>query len=161
MQTFLPEADFQETARHLDRKRLIKQSVENLQILKSLSGMYKSGAWGNHPAVLMWKGHEQALASYARTMASEAERRGIKVDKNLDNLDILEHQYGDKWGSDMPKWFNKESMSRVVATHRANLYRKDPIFYEAYATAVDSEYNKPCCEKCLYYWPTHPLKKVK
>ena len=35
MQTFLPEADFQDSAKHLDRKRLIKQSVENLQILKS------------------------------------------------------------------------------------------------------------------------------
>jgi len=32
MQTFLPEADFAETAKHLDRKRLIKQSVENLQV---------------------------------------------------------------------------------------------------------------------------------
>jgi len=45
MQTFLPEADFDETAKHLDRKRLIKQSVENLQILKSLAGLYSSGAW--------------------------------------------------------------------------------------------------------------------
>jgi len=37
MQTFLPEADFEQTAKHLDRKRLIKQSVENLQVLKSLA----------------------------------------------------------------------------------------------------------------------------
>ncbi len=52
MQTFLPEADFAKTAKHLDRKRLIKQSVENLQVLKSLAGYYnESGAWVNHPAV--------------------------------------------------------------------------------------------------------------
>jgi len=37
MQTFLPESNFETTAKNLDRKRLIKQSVENLQILKSLS----------------------------------------------------------------------------------------------------------------------------
>ncbi len=49
MQTFLPEADFDQTAKHLDRKRLIKQSVENLQVLKSLAGLYSSGAWKNHP----------------------------------------------------------------------------------------------------------------
>ncbi len=62
MQTFLPEADFQDTAEHLDRKRLIKQSVENLQILKSLAGMYSSGAWSNHPAVKMWRGHEDCCS---------------------------------------------------------------------------------------------------
>jgi hypothetical protein len=159
MQTFLPSSNILWSAMELDSKRLNKQILEAYQILKTISTGAK--AWGNHPAVLMWKGHEQALASYARTMASEAEKRGIKVDKNLANLDILEHQYGHTWGTNMPKWFDKESMSRIVATHRANLYRKDPIFYEAYATAVTSEYNKPCCEKCLYFWPTHPLKKAK
>jgi len=44
MQTFLPEADFAETAKHLDRKRLIKQSVENLQVLKSLAGTSHGGS---------------------------------------------------------------------------------------------------------------------
>jgi len=159
MQTFLPSSNILWSAMELDSKRLNKQILEAYQILKTISTQAK--AWGNHPAVLMWKGHEQALMSYARTMASEAERRGIKVDKNLANLDILEHQYGDKWGATMPKWFDKDTMNRIVATHRANLYRKDPVFYEAYVSAVDSKYNKPCCEKCLYYWPTHPLKKVK
>ena len=62
MQTFLPHRDFAKTAKHLDRKRLIKQSVENLQILKSLAGLYgETGAWRNHPAVKMWKGHEDFL----------------------------------------------------------------------------------------------------
>jgi hypothetical protein len=55
MQTFLPHRNFDKTAKHLDRKRLIKQSVENLQVLKSLSGLYASGAWKNHPAVKMWR----------------------------------------------------------------------------------------------------------
>jgi hypothetical protein len=159
MQTFLPSSNMIWSAMELDSKRLNKQILEAYQILNTLSTGAK--AWSNHPAVLMWKGHEYSLRTYARTMATEAKKRGIKVDKNLANLDILEHKYGHTWGTDMPRWFGQESMNRIVATHRANLYRKDPIFYEAYATAVNSEYNKPCCEKCLYYWPTHPLKKVK
>ena len=76
MQTFLPESDFNKTAKHLDRKRLIKQSVENLQVLKSLSGMYTSGAWKNHPAVKMWANHELSLLTYIKAMIAEAKRRG-------------------------------------------------------------------------------------
>ena len=79
MQTFLPESDFNKTAKHLDRKRLIKQSVENLQILKSLAGLYnKSGAWKNHPAVKMWKGHEDWLFLYNESIIKEILMRGYK-----------------------------------------------------------------------------------
>ena len=59
MQTFLPYKSFRKTALCLDNKRLGKQRVETLQILRALTGYYnQSGAWLNHPAVKMWRGYE-------------------------------------------------------------------------------------------------------
>lgn len=160
MQTFLPSSNILFSAQALDNKRLNKQILEGYQILKVLSTNGK--AWRNHPAVLMWKGSEYSLRTYVLSMANEAKYRGIKVDKNLSNLDALEKQYGGSWGTDMPIWFgDKEKLSRIIATHRANLYRKDPTHYVKYANTIDSPYNKPCCPDCLYFWPTHPLKKAK
>lgn len=49
MQTFLPFPSFIESARVLDNKRLCKQRVECLQILKALHD--PSYGWQNHPAV--------------------------------------------------------------------------------------------------------------
>jgi len=158
MQTFLPSSSYLYAAQHLDNKRLNKQILECYQILKVLST--DGVAWRNHPAVLMWENHEHALHSYAMTMIAEAKLRGIKVDKNRENISQLKTQYSHFWGTDTPAWaLDKEKMSRVVATHRANLYRKDPEYYADFAKAVDSPYNKPCCEGCLYYWVTHPRKK--
>jgi hypothetical protein len=53
MQTFLPYSDYEASAQTLDNKRLNKQILEGYQILKVLSGASPSGAWRNHPAVLM------------------------------------------------------------------------------------------------------------
>ena len=82
MQTFLPHQDFSKTASRLDRKRLIKQSVENLQVLKSLAGLYSSGAWKNHPAVKMWEGHEDWLFMYNESIVKEILMRGYKNTTN-------------------------------------------------------------------------------
>ena len=62
MLTFLPYADFGLSARCLDRKRLGRQRVECLQILRTLRGV--STGWRNHPAVKMWQGCENTLALY-------------------------------------------------------------------------------------------------
>ncbi len=159
MQTFLPSSNYIFASFALDSKRLNKQILECYQILKVLSENGK--AWRNHPAVLMWEDHEGQLYNYAWEMLKEAHRRGIKIDKNMENLKSLKTKYENQWGWDKPEWLSdKEKINRVVATHRANLYRKDPIYYADYARAVDSPYNKPCCEKCNYFWPvlTHGIK---
>lgn len=157
MQTFLPLSNFRESARVLDMRRLGKQRVEAYQIMRVLNGESKGGGWRNHPAVLMWAGHEGALLQYVRDMITEAKHRGIKTENNEANINRIASPV---WNTEKPEWMqDKAKLSKVVATHRANLYRKDPIFYEEYATAVSSEYNKPCCPDCLYFWPTHPRKK--
>lgn len=157
MQTFLPYSTPADCAEVLDNKRLNKQILECYQILKVISTNGK--AWRNHPAVLMWDGAENELWRYTMAMVNEANARGIKTENNLNNLNILKKQYVNKWSDGKPAFtVNKEAFNRTIITHRANLYRKDPIIYAAFASAKDSEFNKPCCDKCLYYWPTHKGK---
>ena len=152
MQTFLPHKDFSKTASRLDRKRLIKQSVENLQVLKSLAGLYSSGAWKNHPAVQMWNGHEDWLFMYNESIIKEILMRGykntthVKFDKVYqDNFMMMQ--------SDRPWWLGDE---RVHYSHRGRLFDKDPekyYFYSEFADYRDLGYT--CCVSCNYYWPTH------
>lgn len=155
MQTFLSEPTIRECAKALDNKRLNKQILEGYQILKVLSNASPSGAWRNHPAVLMWKNHEHSLMSYIKSMVVEAKLRGIKTDKNESNLKELEYKYSNLWGKGQPKWFLSKEHDRVIATHRANLYNKDPEYYHHYKQYVVDVNNEPCCERCKYYWPTH------
>jgi hypothetical protein len=162
MQTFLPHPAMRDSLDALDNKRLNKQILETYQILKVLSGQSESNAWRNHPAVLMWEGAENELWRYGQTAMVLAEMRGIKTDKNKENFKALTKIAVLGWGDDEPAWRkNPTNVKRVNATHKANLYRKDPIYYAEYASAVNDKYNKPCCDGCLYYWPTHPLRKAK
>jgi hypothetical protein len=151
MQTFLPSADYEYTAQTLDSKRLNKQILEGYQIIKVLSGASESGAWRNHPAVLMWKDAEHSLMDYIDHMVYEADLRGIKTDKNVSNLKTLKSAFSHMWGKDKPIWQKPEHLSRVVDSHKANLYRKDSVLYNQF----NSYTANPCCDKCLYYWPTH------
>src|SRR5437763_7034868 len=75
MQTFLPVADFADSARLLDSPRLGKQRVETLQILRALE--LPDYGWANHPAVLMWRGRTPALAAYGVAMVRVWRGRGF------------------------------------------------------------------------------------
>jgi hypothetical protein len=154
MQTFLPSTSFAVCAQSLDSKRLNKQILEGYQILKVLST--KGKAWSRHPATLMWTNCEKTLVKYIRTMIEEAKVRGIKTDKNEENINALELEHQHNWGQKYPDWFSDvEKVNRVITTHRANLYKKDPIYYHKYKDAVTDKFNKPCCNKCNYFWVTH------
>lgn len=155
MQTFLPEIGISNCASALDNKRLNKQVLEGYQIIKLLSDYHDKKAWAHHPAVLMWKGHEYSLRTYIQDMITEAKLRGIKMDKHIQNMNDIERTNKNNWGESMPKWFGSEARNRVLWTHRANLYLKDPIFYAQYEEAVYHKDNRPCCEGCRYYWPSH------
>lgn len=160
MQTFLPYTDLAEIARNLDSKRLNKQILECYQILNVLSGKAKGNGWKNHPAVLMWKGYERGLWNYVQAMISEAKLRGIKTENNEANLNNLKSQCWNQWGNNKPSFWNDDiKMMRIVTTHKASLFNKDPMHYIRYQHATVSPYNVPCCpdrkEPCKYYWPTH------
>ena len=158
MQTFLPHADFDKSAKALDNKRLNKQILEGYQILKVLGNPDPRAGWRNHPAVKMWRGHEFSLFGYVMVMVDEAKTRGIKTDKNEENLWNLHAERFSEWGVGAPEWWgNENKMARIVTTHKANLYKKDPSYYFEFIDAVSDADNKPCCEKCNYYWVTHEV----
>lgn len=114
MQTFLPYADFEETALALDRRRLGKQRVEAQQILNAIE---RGGGWSNHPAVLMWTGYEPALRLYRNAMIREWVARGYN-----NTMEIT--RSGGRVR--MPPWLGDQSLH---ASHRSNLLRKEPDFY--------------------------------
>lgn len=160
MQTFLTSSNSLKCAQNLDNKRLNKQILECYQILNVLSGRSKTGAWRNHPAVKMWEGYEHGLWAYVQSMVQIANLRGIKTENNVKNLNALYAECAEDWGSEHPEfWRDDDKRMRIITTHRANLYKKDSMYYAKYEYAVDSPYNSPCCpdrkQPCKYYWPTH------
>jgi len=164
MQTFLPYSDFHESAKALDSKRLNKQVLECYQILKVLSNPDPRAGWRNHPAVKMWRGYEKSLWEYSMIMLREAANRGIKTDTNEKNLRNLWREEVNNWGGEQPEWLNDDILvERLTTTHKANLYKKDPIYYFDFFISVAE--SNPCCpdrkEPCKYYWVAHDQKFVK
>lgn len=125
MQTFLPHWNFFACAQTLDNRRLGKQRVECLQILKALRGETKG--WRNHPATLMWYGHEDCLGVYMNCMIGEWVRRGFA------NTIPLHPDRDRPYPGYFPAWMgDNELFCKINASHRSNLLRKDPEFYGKY-----------------------------
>ena len=92
MQTFLPVADFDESARLLDSPRLGKQRVETLQVLRALE--LPDYGWVSHPVVRMWRGRTAALVVYGRAMVREWRDRGF-----ADSTDTLIAEFAPEFAS--------------------------------------------------------------
>jgi hypothetical protein len=118
MQTFLPYPDFAESACRLDSRRLGKQRVEAMQILRALRGQTRG--WVNHPATRMWRGYEEALKTYYNAVLYEWCWRRYR------NSMLFEAVRADVV---MPPWLDREDFH---ASHRSNLLRKDPSFYSQF-----------------------------
>jgi hypothetical protein len=159
MQTFLPYIDYKQTAEVLDSKRLNKQILECYQILNVLSNPSPTAGWRNHPAVKMWREHEFSLYDYVQAMIIEANKRGIKTENNLSNITRLRKTHGLQWGLGTPEWMhNKKFLKRITTTHKANLFKKAPEMYPQFFEALESKHNKPCCDRCQYFWVTHVME---
>lgn len=121
MQTFLPDPSFHTSAYCLDNKRLGKQRVEVLQLLKCLNGG-PGTPWYNHPAAQMWKGYEEALAWYGRAVCQEWKKRGFQ-----DTCEEKILEFGGKYHpTRLPWWIGNPDFHRA---HQSNLVRKFPEFY--------------------------------
>lgn len=155
MQTFLPYSDYAKSAASLDQKRLGKQRVEAYQILLQLCGMKmvdypiwepRPARW-NHPAMAMWAGHEVDLVNYIEACCNEWTSRGYKdtcLKKSRFTLSIAR---SDDWLTSPPGWVGDEAVHR---THRSNLVRKDPEFYQAIFPAEKVAKEEDYLE---YIWP--------
>jgi len=125
MQTFLPYPDFARSAAVLDYRRLGKQRVEALQILRTLLGV--NDGWRHHPAVKMWKGYEVALADYAIVMCDEWKRRGYKDTCAEKITDLMKNSGYIAYV--VPFWLGD---AKFHESHRSNLLRKQPEHYRQY-----------------------------
>ena len=132
MQTFVPYADFENTMRTLDNKRLGKQRVEVIQIVRALT--VPGYAWSSHPAVLMWKGYEEALGRYGLTACAVWTERGfgdscaatIAADLHAAGVTSIREYAELAAAAALPRWLFDET---VQLSHRSSLLRKDPEHY--------------------------------
>jgi hypothetical protein len=133
VQTFLPYADFGETAKVLDMRRLGKQRVETIQVLRALT--VAGYGWRHHPAAAMWAGYEEALVRYgldicavwcslgnadtcAGTLVADLTRgTGLRVPRMQPDLASA---------GELPPWLGDSDFHR---SHRSALLRKDPVHY--------------------------------
>lgn len=125
MQIFLPYADFKKSLTTLDNKRLGKQRVETYQIISAITRRPKLDGnpykgWLNHPCTVMWKNHLPALKQYLNYSIMEWIERGFKntMEFEISNEEIV-----------VPNFVGNE---RFHSSHRANLLKKEPEFYNQY-----------------------------
>jgi hypothetical protein len=137
LQTFVPLADFHESAKCLDNRRLGKQRVEVLQILNAITSGSGRG-WINHPATAMWRENIAGLSAYGVAICDEWIARGYKDTCREKIMAVVEPD-----SDDLPIWWGD---SRVHASHRANLLRKMPEHYSEFDWDEDPE--------MPYFWPT-------
>jgi hypothetical protein len=148
VQTFLPYADFAATAAVLDDRRLGKQRVEALQIVRALT--WPTYGWKHHPAVRMWEGRVEALGRYGLVVCAEWVRRGradtcaatIRRDLDSAGVAVIRGQETLRRAGLLPGWLGD---ARLHDSHRAALVRKDPEHYSPLFPDVDPQ--------LPYFWP--------
>ncbi len=133
MQTFLPYPDFAATAAVLDQRRLGKQRVETVQVLRGLT--QPGYGWRHHPAVKMWAGYEEALVRYGLEICAvwcsvgRADTCATTLSTDLAAACGLRSVRGQPElaaAGDLPPWLGDPALHR---SHRSALLRKDPGFY--------------------------------
>ena len=148
MQTFTPYADFEASARVLDVKRLGKQRVEVIQIVRALT--VPGYAWANHPAVLMWRGFEEALGRYGLTTCAVWVEQGFgdtcadTIAADLARADVPRlRPYAElAAAAALPPWLFDPELQR---SHQSALVRKDPDHYRPHFPDVPDD--------LPYVWP--------
>lgn len=149
MQTFLPYPDFTACARSLDPRRLGKQRIETLQILRALT--VPGYGWRHHPAAKMWSGYEEALVRYGLEMctqwsaAGRADTCAATLTSDLAaacGITTVRSQHELAGAGELPPWLGRDELHR---SHRAALVRKDPAFYQPIFGAEQTD--------VPYVWP--------
>jgi len=149
MQTFLPYPGFAASARVLDDRRLGKQRVETLQVLRALT--VPDYGWRHHPAAKMWTGYEEALTRYGLEMCrvwcaggrndtcaaklTDDLLRGVGVSQPRDEEAL-------RAAGELPPWLGDEEFH---LSHQSSLVHKDPGHYRRYFPDVPDD--------LPYVWP--------
>ncbi|MFE2875019.1 MSMEG_6728 family protein [Streptomyces roseus] len=149
MQTFLPFPSFDASAAVLDVRRLGKQRVEAVQVLRGL--VLPGYGWRRHPAVRMWAGYEEALVRYGLEICA-AWTAGGRADTCADTLvrDLGQRSTAATprtqgqlaADGDLPPWLGTPEFHR---SHQSALVRKDTAFYRERFPGVPDD--------LPYVWP--------
>jgi hypothetical protein len=149
MQTFLPFPAFDRTARVLDARRLGKQRVETIQVLRALT--VPGYGWRHHPAAAMWAGYEEALVRYGLDIcdvwcqAGKADTCAGTLVADLHHttgLGTPRSQQELTAAGELPPWLGGEAFHR---SHQSALLRKDPAHYRRFFPDVPDD--------LPYVWP--------
>jgi hypothetical protein len=149
MQTFLPCREFGESARTLDIRRLGKQRVEAIQVLRALT--VPGYGWRHHPAAAMWAGYEEALVRYGLDVCetwcgqNRADTCAATLVADLASgtgLTTIRTQAELASAGELPPWLGDAAFHR---SHQAALVRKDPAHYRPLFPDVP--------EDLPYVWP--------
>lgn len=144
--TFLPHADFSDSAKSLDDKRLGNQRREVLTMLSAIYRVTILGhppnevGWFNHPATQMWAFYPHWLAKYGMVICTEVISRG-QTDRCLAQMvgHLRNFERDSPWLDRPPAWLGRrlfhESNQRVLAF-------KDSIHYSEWAPGA-----------LAYVWP--------
>ena len=132
VQTFLPYDDFDRSLRALDVKRLGKQRVECIQVVRGLTR--PDYGWRHHPAVLMWRGHLEALGRYSFRCCEVWTERGCAdtcaatIGVELRDAGVLAVRTEAELAAvgELPPWLGDPAFH---LSHRSALVRKDPGHY--------------------------------
>lgn len=133
MQTFLPCPGFTDSAGLLDSKRLGKQRVETIQVLRALT--VPGYGWRRHPAASMWAGYEEALVRYGLDVCGVWKAHG-RADTCAATLltdvragigtTVVRTQDELAAAGEIPPWLGDPSLHH---SHQSALVRKDPGHY--------------------------------
>ena len=154
MQTFLPYPDFAASAKVLDLKRLGKQRVEAIQVVR---GLTREGyGWRHHLAVLMWQGYEEAVGRYGLAIAAAWTDLGfadtcaatIRADLAKAGVRKIRSQADLAADGALPPWLGDEAFHR---SHRSALVRKDPAYYRPVFPDVPDDLE--------YVWPGRQTRR--
>ncbi|OKK21913.1 cytoplasmic protein [Streptomyces sp. CB00455] len=157
MQTFLPFPSFQASAAVLDGRRLGKQRVEAVQVLRGL--IVPDYGWRRHPAVRMWAGYEEALVRYGLDVCHIWTARGrgdtcaVTLVQDFRTWQPGAEPHGEQHpeprtqerlaaDGDLPPWLGDAGFHR---SHQSALVRKDPDFYRRHFPDVPDD--------LPYVWP--------
>lgn len=151
MQSFLPYQSFRKSMRSLDYRRLGKQRVEAMQMIRAIERLHrgethdpKTGrryGWQNHVCTRMWVNHLDALKVYHDEAILEWIRRGYtnNMERYFPDSDHPEREIFFT----RPPWL---SNPKLWVSHRSMLIQKEPDHY------LPQWPNVP--QDLPYWWPT-------
>ena len=130
MITWMTRISLLDSASDLELNQLAVAESQALALAYAFMGgdWDDAGVTDRHPLVMMWMGHEVALAAYAASCSVRLVQLGVT--NGVQSLELAQHAQKFRKGMELdyeaPPWF---SDTDVLRSHRSNLQRRWPDSY--------------------------------